>query len=288
MTETTDRPLVTFALLAYNQEAFIREAVAGAFAQTYQPLEIILSDDCSGDRTLEIMREMTQAYNGQHSVRVRSNRFNLGIAEHVNILFEESSGDVIVLAAGDDISFPTRTSSSVDLLQRSPCATAVLLSADTIDELGKISGERIINRRTSEASFQTIKDLLTWRHRTFGASRAVRREVFMQFGPLNEECPTEDTPLLLRSLILGPNILSKEKGILYRRHGKNLGDLKSTRNMNIAAIYRQYARDVDLAESLHLISRNKIKRLKSWIRNDKKLRLLKIKLSSGGKIGLLI
>lgn len=40
-------PLVTFALFAYNQEKFIREAVEGAFAQTYESLEIILSDDCS-------------------------------------------------------------------------------------------------------------------------------------------------------------------------------------------------------------------------------------------------
>lgn len=46
-----DHPLVTFALLAYSQEKYIREAVEGAFAQTYEPLEIILSDDCSSDRT---------------------------------------------------------------------------------------------------------------------------------------------------------------------------------------------------------------------------------------------
>ena len=45
----SDRPLVTFALFAYNQEKYIREAVEGAFAQTYAPLEIILSDDCSTD-----------------------------------------------------------------------------------------------------------------------------------------------------------------------------------------------------------------------------------------------
>ena len=43
----TGAPLVTFALFAYNQERYVREAVEGAFAQTYQPLEIILSDDCS-------------------------------------------------------------------------------------------------------------------------------------------------------------------------------------------------------------------------------------------------
>lgn len=36
------RPLVTFALFAYNQERFIREAVEGALAQTYSPLQVVL------------------------------------------------------------------------------------------------------------------------------------------------------------------------------------------------------------------------------------------------------
>jgi hypothetical protein len=50
----TDQPLVTFALFAYNQEKYIREAVEGAFAQTYEPIEVILSEDYSTDRTFEI------------------------------------------------------------------------------------------------------------------------------------------------------------------------------------------------------------------------------------------
>ena len=49
------RPLITFALFAYNQEKYIEEAVQGAFLQTYSPLEIILSDDGSTDRTFEII-----------------------------------------------------------------------------------------------------------------------------------------------------------------------------------------------------------------------------------------
>ena len=63
-----ERPLICFGLLAYNQEPFIREAVEGALAQTYAPLEIILSDDCSTDRTFEIMQETVAAYRGPHKV----------------------------------------------------------------------------------------------------------------------------------------------------------------------------------------------------------------------------
>lgn len=53
---TPDRPGVTFALLVYNQEQYIHAAVESAFAQTYEPLEIILSDHCSSDHLNEVLR----------------------------------------------------------------------------------------------------------------------------------------------------------------------------------------------------------------------------------------
>jgi len=107
---TPDRPLVTFAVFAYNQEKYIREAVEGAFAQTYSPLEIILSDDCSSDRTFEIMDEMAMRYCGPHLVKVRRGQTNLGTLGHVLTVSRQSRGKLIVVAAGDDISIPGRTS----------------------------------------------------------------------------------------------------------------------------------------------------------------------------------
>ena len=71
--DSTSKPLLTFALAALNQERFIREAVEAAFAQTYSPLEIILSDDCSEDRTFEIMCEMAKAYRGPHRIVLNRN-----------------------------------------------------------------------------------------------------------------------------------------------------------------------------------------------------------------------
>lgn len=103
-TRNIERPLVTFALFSYNQEKYIREAVEGAFAQTYEPLEIILSDDCSTDRTFEIMKEMAEAYKGRHQVVVRKTENNKRPFAHVVEVARMASGRLIVLAAGDDIS----------------------------------------------------------------------------------------------------------------------------------------------------------------------------------------
>lgn len=120
MTDTeTERPLVTFALFAYNQEKYIREAVEGAFSQTYEPLEIILSDDCSSDRTFEIMQEMAAEYKGPHRVVVRRSERNRGLGLHMRDVVLLVQTKYIVIAAGDDISLPQRTLEMISMMRAS-------------------------------------------------------------------------------------------------------------------------------------------------------------------------
>jgi glycosyltransferase involved in cell wall biosynthesis len=95
-----DLPLVTFAVFAYNQEQFIREAVEGALAQTYSPLEVILSDDASPDRTFEIMQQVASQYRGPHRVILNRNSTNR-LTGHVNALGTRCTASSY-LAAGDD------------------------------------------------------------------------------------------------------------------------------------------------------------------------------------------
>lgn len=282
----TDLQLVTFALFAYNQEDYIREAVEGAFAQTYEPLEIILSDDCSSDRTYQIMQELAAAYVGPHDVHLRRNEVNLGLATHVNVVIANSYGEIIVVAAGDDVSLPNRASISVDLLQRHADATAVLLSADVIDQSGQIVDKRPNNPHKAPEHTQTILDLLRWKHITFGATRAVRREVFTKFGPLNDSCPTEDTPLLLRSLLLGVNVISQKKSVLYRRHDGNLSGASSMKKMNNEAVYQQYEDDLKTAQELSLVSDIYATQLRKWMPVDYRIRGIRINISLGEKICL--
>jgi len=278
-----ERPLVTFALFAYNQENYIRAAVEGAFAQTYQPLEIILSDDCSKDRTFEIMQEMAAVYKGPHRVILRQNAVNQGLASHVNVVFEESGGDIILLAAGDDISLPERTEISVDLLTQNPAASAVLLSANVMNADGNVIGRRSSGRQPNTQSLQTLHDLLNWRHRTFGATRAIRRRVAEIFGALNSDCPTEDTPLLLRSLICGDNILSPRIGVLYRVHSANLSGAASLKSMNFDAIYDQYSSDIDLALERQLLAPPSVAQLREWMLPDRTAREIRLKQANNEK-----
>jgi glycosyltransferase involved in cell wall biosynthesis len=104
-----NRPLLTFALVAYNQEQYVAEAVRGALSQTYSPLQVILSDDCSPDGTFEVMQEVVSHYQGPHQVILRRNERNMGLGGHINRVVELAQGELIVIAAGDDISLPQRS-----------------------------------------------------------------------------------------------------------------------------------------------------------------------------------
>ena len=53
---STEGPIVSFCVKCYNQERYIGEALEGAFAQTYRPLEIVISDDASTDLSWEIIQ----------------------------------------------------------------------------------------------------------------------------------------------------------------------------------------------------------------------------------------
>lgn len=214
----SDQPLVTFALFAYNQEKYIRDAVEGALAQTYSPLEIILSDDCSSDATFEVMSRAAAEYEGLHRIVLNRNPQNLNIGDHVNAVAQLANGELIVLAAGDDISLPARTARLVQRWRERGCPPAVLCSDfDAMDALSRpvdLPNEHI-HRGSYSKSAMACGDV-----RVLGATTAVSRSVFSAFSPLAHSVRHEDRVLPFRALLLGGMVeLVDEKLVRYRVEG---------------------------------------------------------------------
>ena len=128
-------PLVTFALFAYNQERFVRDAVRGALAQDYSPMEIVLSDDCSRDGTFDAMRQEAAGYRGPNQVVVRRNPSNLGLAGHIDAVLSTARGSIILPAGGDDVSLAGRTPACVAAFRERPGLVAVACRTKSIDDV---------------------------------------------------------------------------------------------------------------------------------------------------------
>ena len=102
---TAALPKISYVLLAHNREQYIRAAIESALAQDYAgELEYIFSDDCSTDRTYDIMKECVDAYTGpRHIILTRTPR-NLHLAGHTNHAVALATGEWIVRADDDDYS----------------------------------------------------------------------------------------------------------------------------------------------------------------------------------------
>jgi glycosyltransferase involved in cell wall biosynthesis len=246
MPTASDKPLVTFAVAAFNQERFIREAVEGAFGQTYSPLEIVLSDDCSRDRTFEIIREMAEVYRGPHKVILNRNPVQKSIGGHINRIMEISHGEMIVGAAGDDISLPERTQAVYEAWEDSGRkATSIHSSFIQIDEEGRTI-ERSFEiealhgpTRAAEQQVEALRYLQTLQPIVFGCAHAFSRCLFDTFGPLLESIIHEDNALALRSILVGKLVPLKAPLVRYRLHGNNVFVTSRARRVNLKSLARQ-------------------------------------------------
>jgi glycosyltransferase involved in cell wall biosynthesis len=214
MNDGKENMLVTFAIFAYNQEKFIREAVEGAFAQTYAPLEIILSDDCSNDATFEIMRELAEAYRGPHTVKLNKNNVNLGLVGHVNKMFEMAQGDLIVVSAGDDISIPSRTQELVKSYVAAGLKPMLLHSSViNIDTDGNELGVRMPSCITESMDLERMATAITL---YIGASGAWSKRLYQDFGPIEFKNAYEDLVLGFRAALKEAVLFVEEPLVKYR------------------------------------------------------------------------
>jgi glycosyltransferase involved in cell wall biosynthesis len=257
--EVNKRPLITFFVVAYNQEQFIREAIAGAFSQTYQPLEIILSDDCSVDQTFEIMQEMARDYRGSHTVVLNRNEHNRGIGGHVSRVMELSHGDLIIASAGDDVSLPERTSVLYRAWENSDRKALSLFSAYTkIDEAGKQVGTCSSGDTESEHDYLSLFN--TTGNVVHGCVHAWDRRVFEVFGPLKPEIVTEDVIISLRSSYLGMIRYTPETLVRYRLSRGGICRSRYLDRINFHTdyinVYEHILGDVLKPRSASLISRH--------------------------------
>ncbi len=251
-------------LFAYNQERFVGDAVRSALRQDYPRLEIIASDDGSSDATFDVIRSCVADYRGPHEIVARRNETNRGLADHFNDLVARARGEIIVVAAGDDVSVSRRVSMTVDLFATDPEASIVSFTDVMIDEHGNTKS-RPSTREVGGPRPVRLDDHLSGRGpHVSGASRGFRRALFEVFGRLDGACPTEDTPYLLRGLMAGHALVSPEAGIYYRWHGGNVSAPDSIHAMDIGAIRDQYRRDAGLARAKGLVNDETYARILGW------------------------
>lgn len=100
--DITEPPKVTIAIPTYNRAAFLTEALDSAIGQTYQNIEVIVSDNASTDNTLQLLGN----YNDDRLIVIQQET-NLGMVGNWNACLEMASGEFFILLSDDDFLDPT-------------------------------------------------------------------------------------------------------------------------------------------------------------------------------------
>lgn len=200
-----NKPLVTIAMMTYNQEKYVRDAVRGVLAQTYEPLEIIISDDCSVDQTWQAIVSEIDSYKrngGIHSnIHVHRNETNLGVAKNFEGIISHARGEIIICQGGDDVSLPCRAEMIVKSYVSNPTATVFCHEATCIDQ---------DNKEIKASSMRTSAFM------PLGALMAYSRKAFTEFRPVEEAVAWEDDVYARRAQMLGDEIQIPQPLLKYR------------------------------------------------------------------------
>ncbi|HEV2043143.1 MAG TPA: glycosyltransferase [Sphingomicrobium sp.] len=213
-------PRATFLLVTFNQAEFVAEAVNSALAQDYSNLQIIISDDSSTDETFEVARKSIEKHSGAHRILLRRTPRNLGLIAHLYESARLADGELIIVAAGDDISYAHRVSALMDAWQKKR-STALCSGWDICDQRGVIVSRDNFGGRSDlrfGAYFPGRKFI-----QIIGATAAYTPEVFDLVPQPSNDVFAEDLyfSLILRNL---DRVITEVPLplIQYRQHGNAL------------------------------------------------------------------
>jgi GT2 family glycosyltransferase len=248
--QTGERPLASFVLLAYNNAAFVAEALRSAFSQTYRPLQIIVSDDASTDATWRLVNDMAGECPANMELVLRRNPTNLGVAGNLQAAVAASSGAIIIQAADDDVAEPSRTTALVAAFAE-PEVMAVGSANVVIDA----DGQALATQSPAPALKITLDSLMKSPNVFGGATASYRRTVFESFPPMPGELRHEDMLLVMRAALLGKVKILPDRLVRYRQHsGHSTGSVsgRARSRQEYLASAKRHAKSLWLARRQQL------------------------------------
>lgn len=212
-------PLVSIAIISYNQKEFLRECLESILLQDYQNLEIVIADDGSKDGTHEMLAEYSERHPGRFVLRLSPE--NQGITRNSNLAHFACSGKYIAWMGGDDLMLPGKISAQVRYMEEHPECSICYHNLDVFDS----SSGKSLRQFNSRDSAWSGKIDVAVRHGTFNGacSNMVRAAHCPEHGFDERVRIASDWLYWVQILAKGGEIHYLDRVLgRYRRHGGNV------------------------------------------------------------------
>lgn len=184
--EVTEGPLVSIIMPAYNAEEYIDTAIQSLLKQTWKNIEIIIVDDCSTDRTFEIIQQFETTYK---QIKVFQTPKNSGAYVARNIGLRAAKGEFVTINDADDWSHPRKIEIQMNHLKANPQVIA------NTSELSRITENLHIYRRGTKGKFifsnmssllfkkkEVLESIGYWDKVRFAGDGEFKRRLIRYFG----------------------------------------------------------------------------------------------------------
>lgn len=202
--------MISVCIATFNGEKFIKEQIKSILEQTEQVDEIIISDDNSTDRTLEIIKEFNDK-----RIKILKNKTK-GIISNFETALENVKGEYIFIADQDDIWIENKVELTLKILKE---YDLVIHDAELID-----SDKNKIGNKTYFQIINSKKGILRniYKCRYLGCCMAFNRKVLNKALGFSRKNIMHDIWIGLVAEKYGKVYFYDKCLIKYRRHGNNL------------------------------------------------------------------
>lgn len=225
---SSKKPMVSVTVVTYNSSEFVIETLDSIAAQTYQNLELVISDDGSTDDTVAKCQDWARKNESRfQNIQILTVEKNTGLSANLNRAYKACHGDWIKEFDGDDIMCPDCVESCVKYVEEHP---------DTVWLFGKMEGfgrskdevEEYMNRCYTYEFFklspkQQLEYLLFQGNCIASPTGFINREKLFEIGVLNDErIPLlDDYPKWINLLRKGVRFKFIDKVLLMYRLSDN-------------------------------------------------------------------
>ena len=130
-------PLISIAIIAYNQSEKIEDTIQSVINQTYKNIELIVIDDCSTDNTFSVVESLLPKIKDRFvRVKLLRNKKNIGnIPYNINRCLEVIKGEFFKPFGGDDILLPDYIEKMIEVSFADPTAICILFRKSINSEM---------------------------------------------------------------------------------------------------------------------------------------------------------
>ncbi len=209
------KPQISVIMSVYNGETYLEEAIMSVVNQTLKNWELIVINDCSTDKTAEILKELAEK---DPRIKVHTNEVNLKLPASLNKAISLSSGKYIARMDADDICLPDRLYKQFEFMESHPEVSLSSPKFMTVKN-GTYAPGGVGGRCDSEA----IKAMLLVANPILHPGVIAKAEVMKKYNYDTTLTCTEDLELWTRMVIAGEKLeILPECLLIYRLHDKQI------------------------------------------------------------------